>query len=188
MSEEQEQSFVMCSVASAFVLAAGALGVVHLGLSLCGLLGALVLMRICWLDDNISNDLLDQTDLPQSYHNAYRRQRLIEHRLTGRPWREMRLTPAIVATRMRAEVELWSVVLFSAGAMMLGQMMPLGVILSLLLSLAGFAVAFRSAGRLADVLYLVERGQTLPRAELLRSPGWLNSARPASRRDGTPRT
>ncbi|GAA4227790.1 hypothetical protein GGQ68_004055 [Sagittula marina] len=170
MPEDQDLSFVLCVLCGGLAIAAGALGVLHLAPAVSGALGFLILLRICWLDDNIANDLLVRDDLPQSYINAQRRQQIIEMALLGRPRGDAVTCPVQMATKMRAEAQVWSVVLLSGCAACFAHSMPLGAWLSSGLALAGFMQAFRMADRLSATLWLVECGLPLSREDLLARP------------------
>ncbi|MBP0484363.1 hypothetical protein [Sagittula salina] len=172
MPEDPDLSVVLCVLAGALAIAAGALGALNLDPAFTGLLGVLVVLRICWLDDNIANDLLDRDHLPQSYLNAQARQRMVEIMLLGKPWGEVDLSPGLVATRMRAEAQVWSAVIVSGCAALLADTAPFGVGVSLVLALGGFLLAFRMADRISATLWLVECGRALPRRDLLQRPGW----------------
>lgn len=175
MPEDPDLSFVLCVVSGALAIAAGAFGAMNLTPSFAGVLGFLALIRICWLDDNIANDLLDRDVLPQSYRNAQRRQEHIESFLLGRPWGDKDLTPALVATRMRAEADVWLAVILSGTAALLAQTAPLGGGLSALLAFLGFGLAFRTADKVSATLWMVECGRPLPREALVRRHVWAHS-------------
>lgn len=171
MPEDPDLSFVLCILSGGLAVAAGAFGAMHLSSSLVAVIAFLALLRICWLDDNIANDLLVRDDLPQSYINAQNRQRIVETLLLGRPWGETELSPELIATRMRAEMQVWTAVLFSGGAALMALSVPFGLWTSVTFALGGFVWAFRTADRLSETLWLVECGRSLPREELLRRPG-----------------
>ncbi|MGR3369391.1 MAG: hypothetical protein ACU0CC_11935 [Sagittula sp.] len=177
MPEDPELSFVLCIVAGALAVAAGAFGALSLAPSASALLAVFATLRICWLDDNIANDLLDRDQLPPSYINAQRRQRWLESLLLGRSKTEETPTPAQVATRMRAEVQVWSAIVVAGVAAMLARTTPFGMLVSFGLALWAFLWAFRFADRLSATLWLVETGRVLPREDLLRRVSWAYSGR-----------
>ncbi|MFW2589691.1 hypothetical protein [Sagittula sp. SSi028] len=165
-------NLVLCIIAGALAVGAGALGALLLDPAVVGGAALLILLRICWLDDNIANDLMQRDDLPVSYVNAQKRRLMFQRAVFGRMLGDLNLCPLSVATGMRAEMQLWTATLVAGAAATLAQTAPLGLWLSSTLALAGFAVAFRTADRLTATLWLVERGQTLQREDLLRRPQW----------------
>ena len=177
MPEDLDLSIVLCIVAGALAVAAGAFGALHLAPSVASMVALIASLRICWLDDNIANDLLDRRDLPPSYQNARRRQEFLEQLLLGRPWGDAPLTPGIVATKMRAEAQVWSAMLVSGAAAILAQQAPFGPVISVFLAIWVFVLALRCADRLSLTLWRVETGRPLPREDLLGRWRWAYSSR-----------
>jgi hypothetical protein len=170
MPQDPDQSIVFCVVAGALAVAAGALGVLWLIPGVSGILALLILIRMCWLDDNILNDLLDRDELPDGYRMRLARRRQIAALLFGATIPLAPDTPAQVATRMRAEMQCWGIVLTAGAAALLARHLPFGPTISVLAAVWLFLAALRGADRLSLTLWHVETGRVLTRAALQKRP------------------
>ena len=167
-------SDAMCILSGALIVAAGALATLQMAAGAAALLGLLILLRISWLEENIVHDLVDRESLPNSYVNTARwRQRLLFTMFGRLPQRDpATLSPAILATQMRAEVQAWWSAVLSGAAVSVAHHAPAGVLLSLLVAAGLFLAALRRADDLTLTLRHVEMGRPLDRAALIRRAGW----------------
>lgn len=162
----------------------GALTPVFVPTTIIGLVILLVLLRICWLGDNIAHDLAGQDRLPPAYVNAaLRRQRAIWAALRIKPSSDPRAwRPALVATRMRAEEQAWYIYGVAAVAGLVATqaqtpgLLPVAAIGLLL------RVAMRKADGLAVTLAYLGAAKPLPRGDLLARPAWVPGSRAGQRK------
>ena len=168
MPQDPDQSLVFCILSGALALAAGAMAVFYMAPWALALVGLILLLRICWLDDNIVRDLMAQDTLPPGYHATFQRRQYLALLLFGVALPEAPRTPAQLATRMRAEMQVWTIVLLAGLGTMLLHQQPFGPALSVCAALALWAQAFRGADRLALTLWYVETGRALTQAALTR--------------------
>lgn len=167
----------------AALVAAGAYG--SLQASAAGLAGVLfvVLLRICWLEDNIKNDLIDCDRLPANYVNiARRRQRALWLLFGAAPGSDPAgWSPALVATGMRAQIQALAAALFGAVAVMAARDLPFHPAVNLAAASAVFLTALSRADALIATLALLDQDRPLPRHALLARVPWAYSSR--ERRD-----
>lgn len=172
MPEDPDLSRVLCILSGGLAMAAGAMGVLMLSPEFAALAIVGIVVRLVWLDDKIANDLMMRSCLPLRYLKAQRWRQVVERLLMGRAWKEPEMTPALLATRFRAEMMVWTIVLTAGAATEMARTLPLGMGWSVMTAFAGFVLAGRMADRLALTLWLVECGQSLPREALMRRPPW----------------
>jgi hypothetical protein len=136
---------------------------------LVGALALLALMRICWLEDNISNDLIGRDRLPKDYVNTAIRRGNILRLLFGRePAEDARdLPPHHMATAMRAEIQVWACMLFGLVSTAVALRGPFGPSGDLILAAALFVLALRRVDRLLVTLAHCAEGRALPQRLLL---------------------
>lgn len=156
----------------AALVAAGAMAAAWLPLGLMGSLALLALLRICWIEDNITSDLFGRDALPTGYQQTVLRRRLFLLRWFGHdPGPSAAETSAhLMATALRAEAQVWGVVLLGFAAMLTAGHGPFALGLDMALALVLFALALRHADRLALSLAHCEAGRALP-DHLLLPPG-----------------
>lgn len=148
----------------AAVVAAGALAALWVPVGLVGALCLLALLRICWLEDNIVSDLFGRDRLPPGYRSTAEMRRLFFFR-----WFGIRPDDAggegsahLLATAMRAEVQIWASVLLGVAAALVAQRGMFGTPVNLGLGATLFVVALTRADRLALSLAHCDSGQPLP--------------------------
>ena len=73
MEDLPRRAILTCFLASMLIVFAAAHVAVSLPPAAVALIGLLLLLRIGWLEDNISQDLLDRDRMPASYVNTARR-------------------------------------------------------------------------------------------------------------------
>lgn len=142
---------------------------------LMGVMALLMLMRICWLEDNITNDLIGQDKLPGGYVNtAIRRGNLIRRILGRDPTQDVTTqSPHQLATGMRAEIQVWACMLLGLVATVTAQFAPFGPVMNLLVAAMIFAMALRRVDKLLVSLAHCAEGRALPQRLLLPSRPWV---------------
>jgi hypothetical protein len=153
----------------AAIVASSALAGAWAPANLAGILALLALMRICWLEDNISNDLLGKDELPGDYVNtAIRRGNFLRRWFGTEPAEDAGgLPPHKLATAMRAEIQVWACALFGLGATLVARAGIFGGLADLLIGAALLVVALRRVDRLVVSLDHCAEGRALPRRLLL---------------------
>jgi hypothetical protein len=151
-------------VIGAVLVAGGAMASLWLPFGLVGGLALLALMRICWLEDNINSDLFGRDSLPPGYRNTAQFRRLVVYRWFGIRWDESMAEQSahLMATAMRAEVQIWGATLLGLAATLVAQQGPFGGLLNLGLGGVLFVMALRRADRLALSLWYCDAGRALP--------------------------
>lgn len=158
-------------IPGAALVAAGALAPLWLPFGLVGGLALLALMRICWLEDNITSDLFGRDSLPNGYRNTARFRRSLLFRCFGILPEEglAERSAHLMATAMRTEVQIWAALLLGLTAMVVTLYGPFGAAVNAALGLTLFVVALTRADRLAMSLAYCDAGQALPDRLLLPS-------------------
>lgn len=148
----------------AALVAAGALAALWVPLGLVGALALLALLRICWLEDNIVSDLFGRDRLPPGYRSTAELRRLFFFRWFGIcPDDEGPETSAhLLATAMRAEVQIWASLVLGMSAALVAQNGLFGPAVNLALGAALLVVALTRADRLALSLMHCDNGKPLP--------------------------
>jgi hypothetical protein len=151
------------------IVATAALAGIWAPPNLVAILALLVLMRVCWLEDNICNDLIGRDRLPGSYVNtSIRRGNFLRLWFGMEPSGDAgRLPPHQLATAMRAESQIWACMLFGIGATLAAQVTAFGFALSLIASATLLAMALIRVDRLAVSLAHCAAGKALPQRLLL---------------------
>lgn len=151
------------------VVATAALAGIWAPPNLLAILSLLVLMRMCWLEDNICNDLIGRDRLPGSYVNTSIRRgnflRLWFGLETGED--ATRLPPHQLATSMRAEIQIWACMLLGIAATLVAQVTAFGPAIALLSGAALLSMALARVDRLTVSLAHCAAGRALPRRLLL---------------------
>lgn len=158
-------------IVGAALVGAGAMTPLWLPFGLVGGIALLGLVRICWLEDNIISDLFGRDSLPAGYRNTAALRRLVLFRWFG-IWSEQSAAEQsahLMATAMRAEVQVWAVLLLGLASTLVVQTAPFGLVANAGLGLALFLVALARADRLAVTLAHCEAGRALPDHLLLPS-------------------
>lgn len=155
----------------ALLVGAGAMAALWLPLGLMGSLALLALLRICWIEDNITSDLYGRDALPSGYVQTMQMRRLFMLRWFGINLGAVSpdISAHLMATALRAEAQLWAASLFGFIAMICAQHGPFAEMLNLTLAGALFFAALRRADRLAVTLHHCDMGRPLP-DELLLPP------------------
>ncbi|MEM7724131.1 MAG: hypothetical protein AAF376_17420 [Pseudomonadota bacterium] len=145
---------------------------------LIGVFALLLLMRVCWLEDNITNDLVGRDELPDEYVNtAIRNGNLLRRWFGVAPATDIAgQTPHQLATGMRAETQIWACMLLGLAATLTAQVAPFGAVMNLIVASAIFVLALRRVDKLMISLRYCAAGRELPTRLLL-------PARPAALRD-----
>lgn len=151
------------------VVATAALAGIWAPPNLIALLGLTALMRVCWLEDNICNDLVGRDRLPGGYVNtAIRRGNLLRRWFGMEPAEDTaRMAPERVATAMRAEIQVWACMIIAMTATLVAQAGLLGLTGNLLLGTALLMLALFRVDRLTVSLAHCAEGRALPRALLI---------------------
>jgi len=151
------------------VVAAAALSGIWAPVNLVLIVSLFVLLRVCWLEDNISNDLIGRDSLPGGYVNtAIRRGNFVRQWLGREPAEDAsKMPPHHLATVMRAEIQVWACMLLGICATALAQAGPLGTVTNLVLGGVLFVLALRRADRLMVSLAHCAEGRALPQRLLL---------------------
>jgi hypothetical protein len=168
MAEQVQEQRTHLLIATGVVAAAALLGAWGPP-GLVGVLALLALMRICWLEDNISNDLIGRDSLPNAYINTAIRRGNILRLLLGREPAETAkdLPPHHMATAMRAEIQVWACMILGMSSTLVAQRGPFGPVGDLLLGAVLFVFALRRVDRLLFTLAHCAAGQALPQRLLL---------------------
>ena len=136
-------------------------------LGLTSTLAAIVVLRICWLEDNIGNDLVGQETLPANHANPARRRRDLMARLSSRPPVEPPRSPALLATAMRGQVQAWMALLLGALAVVGASRLGLHPIADIAVGALFLRLALLRADALAVTLAHLDADTPLPRAALV---------------------
>lgn len=161
------------------VLAIGPVVVFALPVGVAAVLALFGLLRLCWLEDNIKNDLVDADTVPHSYLAPLaHRQKLAWHLMGLIPKSELSdTTPCLIATAMRGQVQAWSTILLMSLAVVVMRDLALPVGVAILSGGAVMALAMRRADALINTLAHLDRGQPLPRSVLMPDRDWAYSTR-----------
>lgn len=153
----------------ALMVGAGALAGLWLPLGLMGSLALLALLRICWIEDNITSDLYGRDALPSGYLQTLEMRRLFMLRWFGVNLGAVSpdLSAHLLATALRAEAQLWAACLLGFVAMICAQHGPFAPSLDLTLAAALLYAALKRADRLAITLHHCDMGRPLPDEMLL---------------------
>jgi hypothetical protein len=151
------------------IVATAALAGIWAPPNLLAILSLLVLMRICWLEDNICNDLIGRDRLPGSYVNTSIRRGNLLRCWFGLETGEgaARLPPHQLATAMRAEIQVWGCMLFGIAATLVAQVTAFGPVIGLAAGAVLLRMALARADRLAVSLAHCAAGRALPQRLLL---------------------
>ncbi|MHA7886390.1 hypothetical protein [Roseicyclus sp.] len=151
-------------ILGAALVGAGALTPLWLPFGPVGGIALLALMRICWLEDNIVSDLFGRDRLPTGYRNTAALRRLFLMRWFGIWSEESRAEQSahLMATAMRAEVQIWGTLLLGLAATLTATAAPFGPWVNGGLGLGLFVLALLRADRLAVTLAHCDAGRALP--------------------------
>ena len=152
------------SLTGAALIAAGALAAVWLPLGLMGSFALIALLRICWIEDNITSDLFGREALPPGYRHTMQSRRLFWLRWFGHdPGASAAEASAhVMATALRAEAQVWGLSLMGFASMLTAQHGPFGLAINLMLAVVLFCLALRRVDRLAVTFAHCEAGRPLP--------------------------
>jgi hypothetical protein len=158
-------------IIGAALVGAGALASVWVPFGLVGGIALAALIRVCWLEDNITSDLFGRKNLPNGYRNTAKFRRSILFRSFGIRPEEGRAEQSahLMATAMRAEVQIWGALLLGLAATLVTQYGPFGMVANAAFGVALFLTALTRADRLAVTLGYCEAGRALPDHMLLPS-------------------
>jgi hypothetical protein len=148
------------------VVAAAALTAIWAPLNLVLIVSLFALLRVCWLEDNITNDLIGRDSLPGGYVNtAIRRGNFLRLWFGHEPAEDAsKMRPHHLATVMRAEIQVWACMMLGIAATTVALVGPLGLIGNLVLGGGVLIVALRRVDRLMVSLAHCAEGRALPRA------------------------
>lgn len=151
------------------VVAAAAMTGIWAPPNLVMIVALFVLLRVCWLEDNISNDLIGRDELPGGYVNtAIRRGNLVRQWLGREPAEDAsKMPPHHLATVMRAEIQVWACMLFGICATAIASSGPFGTTGNLLIGGTLLVLALRRVDRLMVSLAHCAEGRALPQRLLL---------------------
>lgn len=168
-------------VGSVFATAGTATGI-WLPPGLMAILATVVLLRLCWLDDNIQHDLLPKKRVPGSYLESQRRRGLFRGPFADGQ-REVRCSK-LLASQLRIQTHAWHVYFWAAlaGAILTG--LPFPLVLSALAGGLALVASLRGIDRFAEAQATVLAGRPLAARELA-SRGWLADFLVNDRRGGS---
>jgi hypothetical protein len=148
----------------AALVATGALAALWVPFGLLGALALLMLLRICWLEDNIVSDLFGRDSLPAGYRSTADLRRLFFFRWFGICPSDCAAEQSahLMATAMRTEVQIWATLLLGMAAAMVAQHGAFGMSVNLALGAALFVIALTRADRLALSLAHCDAQSALP--------------------------
>jgi hypothetical protein len=151
------------------IVAAGALAGAWAPGNVVGIVALLAIMRICWLEDNISNDLLGKDTLPGDYRNTAIRRGNFQRLWFGCEPAEdtSRLPPHQLATAMRAEIQVWACALLGVTSTMVAKSGLFGPVVDLMLGAVLFGLALARIDRLLVSLAHCAERRALPLRLLL---------------------
>ena len=153
----------------AVMAGAGALAGLWITPGLVGVAVVFVLLRVCWLEDNIVSDLFGRDTLPRGYRNTAVQRRNFLLAWFGIWARETTAEGSahLMATAMRTEVQIWATLLWGGASALVALHAPFGTWISLCIATALFVVALTRADKLAGSLAHCEAGKALPAHMLL---------------------
>ena len=137
---------------------------------LVGALGLYLLLRICWLEENIRSDLMHAPVLPEGYRSTQALQRRWQMALFGAA-AEAITCPQRLASILRVHSHALYALLLGGCAAFLAKTAALPA-MGLLLGAGMLALACRRVNRLAETEAIVAQGGTLPK-EMLEDRGAL---------------
>jgi hypothetical protein len=151
------------------VVAAAAMAGIWAPVNLVVIIALFVVLRVCWLEDNITNDLIGRDRLPGGYVNtAVRRSNLVRQWLGREPVEDTsKMRPHHLATVMRAEIQVWACMLFGLSATSIAHAGPVGATGNLVVGGALLFLALRRVDRLMVSLAHCAEGRALPQRLLL---------------------
>jgi hypothetical protein len=146
------------------VVAAAALTGIWAPLNLVLIVALVALLRVCWLEDNITNDLIGRDRLPGGYVNtAIRRGNFMRLWLGREPAEDAsKMQPHHLATAMRAEIQVWACMMLGIAAATVALVGPLGVAGNLVLAGVVLILALRRVDMLVVSLAHCAEGRALP--------------------------
>jgi hypothetical protein len=131
----------------------------------------LLLLRLCWLEDNIKSDLVGRTTMPANHEQPLRDRAP----LMGRS--EASRDPALMATALRGQIQALGAAGFGALSTLVAGHLAWHPAAALALGLTLVWLGFRRADRLAVTLSHLDGGRPLPRAILSETHSWAHSHR-----------
>jgi hypothetical protein len=152
------------------VVGAGSAAGLWLPLGAALLLLALALCRVCWIEDNIHQDLLNAETVPSGYRACRRRRSGLLGLALGDPEEEI-TCPRRLASELRLQAHAWSAFAWAIAA---GAVLPAGVALTFGAGAMALFLALRHADYLALVAAHLASGAPLP-AHLIAGRGGLLS-------------
>jgi hypothetical protein len=141
-----------------FVVAAGSAVGLWLPLSAALLVLALALCRVCWIEDNIHQDLLRAETVPAGYRECRRRRRGLIGAAFGDLAEEV-TCPRRLALELRLQSHAWAAFAWAIAA---GAVLPAGVALTFGAGALALLLALRHADYLALGAALLTSGAPLP--------------------------
>jgi hypothetical protein len=146
------------------VVAAAAMTAIWAPLNLVLIVALFALLRVCWLEDNITNDLIGRDSLPGGYVNtAIRRGNFLRQWFGHEPAEDAsKMRPHHLATVMRAEIQVWACMMLGIAASTVALVGPFGVTGNLALGGGVLIVALRRVDRLMVSLAHCAEGRALP--------------------------
>jgi hypothetical protein len=155
----------------AAVVVTGAASAVILPPALVGAALLFVLLRVCWLDDNIKSDLMGATEVPPDYHRAAAE----VPRLKGPEG--LHEDPALVATAMRGQIQAWTAAALGALSVMTLAHSGWPITPAILTAMALITLGYWQADRLVKTIVHIEHGRPLPPRMLASTRAWAHSSR-----------
>jgi hypothetical protein len=141
------------------LVAAGSAAGLWLPLGAALLVLALALCRICWIEDNIHQDLLPATVLPPGYRACRDRRRGIVGLLFGDTADDTD-SPQRLAFILRHQAHAWAAFAWGIAA---GAVLPAGAALTVAAGIVGLALGLRHADYMAVGAAHLASGAPLPR-------------------------
>ncbi|MEM7489090.1 MAG: hypothetical protein AAF390_08190 [Pseudomonadota bacterium] len=155
----------------AAVVATGAAVALTLPPALTGVGLLILLLRVCWLEDNIKSDLMGTDTMPANHARPLRDRAAL---LGGGPGID---DPALMATALRGQIQALGAGGLGAVAILAAGHLTWPPAAALALGLALVWLAFRRVDRLSVTLAHLERGRPLSRRALSDAHPWAHSHR-----------
>ena len=149
-------------VSGAVLVASGSAAALWLPGGLAGALALFLLLRICWLEENIRSDLMGASDLPEAYRLTQEVQRRWQRALFGVA-AAPETCPRRLASAMRVQSHALYALLIGGFAVIVAQAAAAAPLMCVLLGGALLARAFARVDRLAEAEAILATGAALPK-------------------------
>ena len=142
------------------IVGAGSAAGLWLPLGVALLLLSIALCRVCWIEENIHQDLLNAESLPAGYRACLERRSLFLSCAARGEESPERDCPRRMASALRLQAHAWAAFAWALAA---GAVLPAGAPLTFGAGALALALALRHADYLAVGASLIASGEPLPR-------------------------